>query len=135
MERTPLYFDLPYPILLFGKKKHLVNEVDILAHVKTFVHGPRKLWKYSSKVHVPTFWCHSLWARANFSKCVFSFQFILKRINSELVEIGQILMSFSVTESGCNDTLIAKRTNLRSNFREIRETSLVSPKHSSTQVY
>ena len=33
-------------------------------------------------------------------------KFIMNRINSELIEIGRILTSFSVTESSCSDRIM-----------------------------
>ena len=53
-------------------------------------------------------------------------KFIMNRINSELIKIGRILTSFSVTESSCDDTSRANKKNPRSNFREIRERILSS---------
>ena len=37
----------------------------------------------------------------------------MNRINSELIKKGRILMSFSVTETSCDDTSIADRKKIR----------------------
>ena len=43
-------------------------------------------------------------------------KFIMNRINSELIKIGRILTSFSVTESSCDDTSRANKKNPRGKF-------------------
>ena len=47
---------------------------------------------------------------------------IMNRINSELIKIGQILTSFSVTKSSCDDTPRASKKKIReASFGEIRK--------------
>ena len=53
-------------------------------------------------------------------------KFLMNRIISELIKIGRILTSYSVTESSCDDTPRASKKNPRSSFGEIRERILSS---------
>ena len=52
-------------------------------------------------------------------------KYIMNRINSELIKKGQILMSFSVTETSCDDTSIANRKKSAKQFWRNTQTNFV----------
>ena len=91
---------------------HLCDTVpSILKIVATYFHIT---FKYTFQIHinVPTLkWmvqCHkdvyqNSRLRLEYAYVLFN-KFMMNRITSELVKIGQILTSFSVTESTCDDS-------------------------------
>ena len=68
--------------------------------------------------------CNNSRLRLEYAYLLFN-EFIINSINSELIKIGRILTSFSVTETSCDDTSRASRKKSAKQFLKNTRTNFV----------